>query len=147
MPLQSVGQLQDNPQVLSEREVESEVLRAQPTSTSRIFARAADYSLLHQEISQDQDEAQIVLTKFIPAQLLDKYRRAVMRKTTQRQLENGTWYAEIGVGGFEGVWANKETLKDCLDELDEVLLDWLFLKIEDEDRNIPIVDDIDLNVL
>jgi predicted RNase H-like HicB family nuclease len=88
---------------------------------------------------------QLVLTKHIPWQLVERYRRASMRRAKHRQLEDGSWYAEIP--GFEGVWASEETLQDCLNVLDEVLLDWLLLKIEHEDRDIPVVEGIDLNVL
>jgi hypothetical protein len=45
------------------------------------------------------------------------------------------------------VWANEETQRDCLNVLDEVLVDWLLLKIQDEDRDIPVLENIDLNVL
>ena len=53
----------------------------------------------------------------------------------------------LEIPDFEGVWASGEDMRECLNELDEVLLDWLLLKIEDEDKDIPLIDGIDLNVL
>lgn len=83
--------------------------------------------------------------KHIPRGLVRKYTRAAMKRASPRKLEDGTWYADIP--GFEGVWANEKTLQDCLNVLDEVLLDWILLKIDHEDRDLPVVEGIDLNVL
>lgn len=41
-------------------------------------------------------------------------------------LKNGTWFAEIP--GFEGVWANSDSVAKCRYELKDVLEEWL--KIE-----------------
>jgi hypothetical protein len=45
------------------------------------------------------------------------------------------------------VWAQEASPKECLDTLAEVLREWLVLKIVDKDRDIPVVDDIDLAVV
>ena len=37
--------------------------------------------------------------------------------------ENGTYYGNIH--GFDGVWANAESLEACREELEEVLEDWM----------------------
>ena len=113
-----------------------------PPGIDSLFAKAG-YNLVKQLTSQES--VQLVLTKHIPWQLVETYRRAAIRRAQPRALEDGSWYAEIP--GFEGVWANEENLRDCLNTLDEVLLDWLLLKIEAEDRDIPSIEGIDLNVL
>ena len=41
--------------------------------------------------------------------------------------DDGSWYGEIP--GFQGVWANCDTLEECRTELEEVLEDWLLLRI------------------
>jgi predicted RNase H-like HicB family nuclease len=99
---------------------------------------------LFNEISS-QVSREIVLTKYIPGQLFARYMKAAMRRVQVKQLQDDTWYLDLK--GFPGVWANGESIKDASESLEEVLLDWLLLKIMDEDRDIPIVDQIDLNVL
>lgn len=42
-------------------------------------------------------------------------------------LKDGTYFGEIQ--GLAGVWASGNNLEDCRRELQEVLEDWLFLKI------------------
>jgi hypothetical protein len=87
----------------------------------------------------------VIPTKYIPEQLLARYRRAAMKRVETKRLEDGSHFATIP--GFDGVWANEETLQDCLNVLDEMVTDWLVLKIEDNDHDIPVLDDIDLNVI
>ena len=48
-----------------------------------------------------------------------------MRRATCEILEDGTYYGEIE--GFEGVYANHETLLACQELLQEVLEGWLIL--------------------
>jgi predicted RNase H-like HicB family nuclease len=76
-------------------------------------------------------------------QLVEKFLVAAMKKALHSQLEDGTWWAEIP--GFKGVWANAGSLKGCLEELKEVLHEWLLLKREHQDRDIPIIEEINLN--
>ena len=103
----------------------------------------AGYNLVQQLASQGSSK--LILSKHIPEQLFERYLRAAEKKVVARQLANGTWFAEIE--GFSGVWANEEVLPNCLGVLRDVLIDWLLLKIEHEDRDIPVVEGIDLNVI
>ena len=41
--------------------------------------------------------------------------------------DDGSWYGEIP--GFNGAWANCDTLEECRIELEEVLEEWLLLRI------------------
>jgi len=49
-----------------------------------------------------------------------------------KNLEDGTFYGSIP--GFNGVWANSRTLRECRKELREVLEDWIVLKIRSGDK-------------
>jgi predicted RNase H-like HicB family nuclease len=47
-------------------------------------------------------------------------------------LKDGTYFGEIP--GLKGVWANARNLEDCRRELQEVLEDWLFLKVMNREQ-------------
>lgn len=64
-----------------------------------------------------------MLTQFIEKQL---------KKAEYKLLKDNTYFGEIP--GLKGVWANAKTLEACRSELQEVLEDWLFLKIKDDER-------------
>lgn len=60
--------------------------------------------------------------------MLTKYIRAAMGKARYEILpDDGSFYGEID--GFNGVYANADTLEECRDELEEVLEEWLLLRI------------------
>jgi len=75
--------------------------------------------------------------------MLSKYVDAALRKAEYKRIGDGTWFAEIP--GFEGVWANANTVEECRDELVEVLEEWLILKIRDNDP-IPIVNNLQIRI-
>ena len=57
--------------------------------------------------------------------MLKNYIRAAMGKARYEILpDDSTFYGEIP--GFDGVYANAETLEACRDELEEVLEGWIF---------------------
>ncbi len=84
-------------------------------------------------------------TKHLPEQLIDRYIREAEKLVALKTLEDGSWFAEIP--GFDGVWASDEELTKCVAQLRDVLLDWLIIKIEQNDRDIPVLADIRLNVI
>ena len=55
-----------------------------------------------------------------------------LKKARYKHLKDGSYFGEIL--GLKGVWANAKDLKDCKRELQEVLEDWLVLKIRDEEK-------------
>ena len=57
--------------------------------------------------------------------MLTEYIRAAMRRATYEILSDGTFYGEIP--GFQGVYANAETLEACREQLQEVLEGWIVL--------------------
>jgi predicted RNase H-like HicB family nuclease len=66
--------------------------------------------------------------------MLSQYIQAAMRQAKYKILEDDkSFYGEIP--GFQGVYANAETLEDCRDELAEVLEEWIFLHLSD---NTPL---------
>ena len=51
-------------------------------------------------------------------------------------VEDGTYFGEIY--GFQGAWANADTLEECRKELAEVLEGWIILGIE-RGHEIPVL--------
>jgi predicted RNase H-like HicB family nuclease len=76
--------------------------------------------------------------------MLTEYIKAAMRNARYEILpDDKSYYGEIP--GFEGVYANSKTLEDCRDELEEILEEWIFLKIS---RNLPlpVIDGLELAI-
>ncbi len=68
-----------------------------------------------------------------------------MQRAEFKQYPDGSWFAEIR--GFPGVWANQPSESATEEELRETLYEWVVLKIQDRDQDLPVIDFIDLNVL
>ncbi|MEX0786612.1 MAG: type II toxin-antitoxin system HicB family antitoxin [Dehalococcoidia bacterium] len=64
--------------------------------------------------------------------MLTAYINAAMARARYKILESGEYFGEIP--GLRGVWANAKTLEACRTDLQEVLEDWLVLKLRDGDR-------------
>ena len=62
---------------------------------------------------------------------LSGYIAAAMGEGKYRLLEDGSYFGEIP--GFKGVWAEGKTLDKCRAELQEVLEEWILLKLRDRD--------------
>lgn len=76
--------------------------------------------------------------------MLTKYIRAAMGKARYEILpDDGSFYGEID--GFNGVYANADTLEECRDELEEVLEEWILLRISLH-LPLPAVDGIELTI-
>ena len=75
--------------------------------------------------------------------MLTEYIQKALEKAHYKVLEDGTWFAEIP--GFQGVWANANTVEECRHELMEVLEEWLVLKIGDRDP-IPEIEGVSIRV-
>ncbi|HHT9118233.1 MAG TPA: type II toxin-antitoxin system HicB family antitoxin [Candidatus Hypogeohydataceae bacterium YC38] len=66
--------------------------------------------------------------------MLRKYLAAAMEKAKYEiLLDDKSFYG--GIPGFEGVYANAESLEKCREELEEVLEEWVFFRIS---RNLPL---------
>ncbi|HVB60695.1 MAG TPA: type II toxin-antitoxin system HicB family antitoxin [Ktedonobacteraceae bacterium] len=74
--------------------------------------------------------------------MLTTYIRAAMKKAHYEILpDDGTFYGEIP--GFDGVWANADTLEKCRDELGDILEGWIMLGISLH-QPLPIIDGFEL---
>lgn len=75
--------------------------------------------------------------------MLTKYIIAAMHKATYEILSDGTFYGEIP--GFQGVYANAETLEACREQLQEVLEGWIILGLRLR-HPMPVVEGLELAV-
>jgi len=66
-----------------------------------------------------------------------------MRAAKYELPAGGSCYGSIP--GFEGVWADAASVEECRDELEEVLEEWLLLRLSRQ-LPVPIADGIDLVV-
>lgn len=70
--------------------------------------------------------------------MLTDYIAAAMRKAKYEVLDDdGSYYGEIPP--IRGVWANADTLKECEEELESVLEDWIMISLNFGDP-IPEID-------
>ena len=76
--------------------------------------------------------------------MLTQYIQTAMHQAKYEILsDDGSFYGEIP--GFQGVYANAETLEDCREELAEVLEEWIFLNLSDN-KPLPVVNGLKLIV-
>ena len=74
--------------------------------------------------------------------MLTDYVRGALRQARYEILpDDGSFYGEIP--GFDGVYANASTLEACREELEEVLEEWILLRVS-RHLPLPVVDEIDL---
>ena len=65
-----------------------------------------------------------------------------MRKASYEILpDDGTFYGEIP--GFDGMYANADTLERCREEVEEILEEWILLLVF-KHLPLPAIDRIDL---
>ncbi len=76
--------------------------------------------------------------------MLTQYLRAAMHRAKYEMLEGDEgFYGSIP--GLDGVWSNAKTLESCREELEQVLEDWILIRLS-EKLPIPPVDGIELVV-
>ena len=68
--------------------------------------------------------------------ILTGYICGAMAQARYRKLPTGEYYGEIA--SCKGVWASAATRAACQSELQEVLEDWLVLKLRDGDSIPPV---------
>ena len=72
------------------------------------------------------------------------YVQAAMRRARYKLLPaDEGYYGEIP--GFPGLWANAAAEHECHQELESVLRSWIIVKLRHGDRDLPLVDGIDIN--
>jgi len=68
--------------------------------------------------------------------MLSRYIHKAMKRARYKMLPDGTHFGQVP--GIAGVWANETTLDRCQEVLQEVLEEWLVLKIRDHDPIPPL---------
>jgi len=66
--------------------------------------------------------------------MLSEFIEKKLKMAKYKLLEDSIYFGEIP--GLMGVWANAKNLEDCRQKLQEVLEDWLLLKVRDKE-NVP----------
>ena len=74
--------------------------------------------------------------------MLTAYIQAAMEIAQYKILDDETYFGEIP--GFQGVWASEATLEECRRVLQEVLEEWLLLKLR-ENEEVPGLEGITLS--
>ena len=64
--------------------------------------------------------------------MLTEYIGKELAQAKYKTLGDGTYFGEVP--GLRGVWANANNLEECRRELQEVLKEWILLKVRDRDR-------------
>ena len=76
--------------------------------------------------------------------MITNYVKAAMHHARYEILpSDGSFYGEIP--GFDGVYANAASLEACREELEEVLEEWILLRVS-RNLSLPIVDGIELTI-
>jgi predicted RNase H-like HicB family nuclease len=76
--------------------------------------------------------------------MFSNYIRAALRYARYEILPaEGTFYGEIS--GFNGVYAEADTLEECREELIEVLEEWILLRVS-KHLPLPVVDGVELSI-
>ena len=84
-----------------------------------------------------------ILPSVPPDDLLAEYIETAMRNAVYEILEDdGSCFGTVP--GFQGAWANADTVEECRKELAEVLEDWIVLGIE-HGHEIPVLPSIALH--
>ena len=63
--------------------------------------------------------------------MLNEFLEKKLREAKYKILKDRTYFGAIP--GLKGVWANAKNLENCRKDLQEVLEDWLFLKVRDRE--------------
>ena len=67
--------------------------------------------------------------------MLSSFIKKALTKAEYKILKDGSYFGKIP--NFNGVWANDKKLEKCRKELEEVLEEWLVLKIYNKEK-IPL---------
>ena len=76
--------------------------------------------------------------------MLTKYIQNALRHAKYEILDDdGSFYGEIPV--CNGVYANAATLEECREQLEEVLEEWILLRVY-KNLQLPVVDGVELTI-
>ena len=70
--------------------------------------------------------------------MISSYIKNKLRTASYKILKDGTYFGEIK--SVNGVWAQAKTLEECLEELRDVLEDWVVVQIRsgNEIKDLPL---------
>ena len=76
--------------------------------------------------------------------MLTRYIRAAMGRAKYEILrDDGTFYGEIP--GFDGVYANANSLEACREQLEQVLEEWILFRVS-RNLSLPVIEGIRLKI-
>lgn len=87
-----------------------------------------------------------VLTNAVRRLRLAPYIAVAMAKARAEAMEDGRWFAELD-DDFPGVWADGASREDSLAALADVLHEWIIVKAEHGDDDIPVLGPFDPRAL
>jgi hypothetical protein len=74
----------------------------------------------------------------IPLLAVRRYAEEAVRVFREsKQYDDGTWF--MRAEGFDGPWSDGMSEREASRELVDVIYEWALLKIEDRDRDFPVV--------
>lgn len=110
---------------------------------SNVLAEYRSEGVSHDQLSQDVRMIRAGQVRPVPVHLVERYSKLAVRHAVVELQEDGQWLARIE--GFPGVWTCEAGALEALTVLEEVVFDWALLKMEDGDRDLPVLGDLDLN--
>jgi predicted RNase H-like HicB family nuclease len=99
------------------------------------------------ELEADRTEVLVAAEPdgFVPEQILERYIATALRRVLGETMEDGRFFVSIPALG--DVWAEGATADEAMNELEDVVRQWVLMKIEDQDHDIPVLETLDLNRL
>lgn len=82
---------------------------------------------------------------YVLEQLTERYVAAALRRVFVEMTEEGRFFLTVPILG--DVWAEDLTEEGAMAKLIDVVRQWLLMKIEDHDRDLPVFGTLDLNWL
>lgn len=76
--------------------------------------------------------------------MLTIYIKTAMEKAHYEILEESKAYYG-SIPGFKGVWAEAETLEECREQLQEVLEEWIIIKLQ-RGLSLPVLRGVELKI-
>lgn len=83
--------------------------------------------------------------RLVPEQLIEQYVATALRRVLVEVTEEGRYFLTVPILG--DVWAEGLTEEGALAELGDVVRQWVLMKIEDHDRDLPVLGTLNLNRL
>jgi predicted RNase H-like HicB family nuclease len=78
-------------------------------------------------------------------EMLTEFINKKIKQARYKILEDGTYFGRIP--GIKGIWSNAKNLEDCRKELQEVLEEWMVLKIVRQEKIPGLKMNIDRRLL